>query len=202
MKRLLVLLVAFFFISFTNAQIINLKIFEPAVVKMDVDTTTHIIVSKDITNQLKAQQDSIQTLQDTIKQKETQLQSFKDYFKDKLWNGVEPYLYYTAFIFAFMAIIFVWLCQVYAGIENKANGTPNEFKWKAFINGKSIIRLVISIILAIFTIYYSLYFIPLLGYTGGITMLYASIIGANWKIFAKKIITLFQPKIPANISPS
>jgi len=171
---------------------------KPVMKTITIDTMQKVVVPKAEVESLKVVADTsakvIEAQSDTIAAQQEEIAKFKDYFFNTFWGGVNPYLYYTAFIFAFMAAFFVMLFQVYHGIENKENGTPTEFSWKIVFGWKSVLKFLVAFVLSVFTIYYSLYFMPFLGYTGGITMLYASIVGANWKIFAGKIINLFKPK--------
>jgi uncharacterized membrane protein len=170
----------------------------PVFITKTIDTTKVAIIPKAEVDSLKTVADTaiavIEAQSDTIAKQQEVIQGFKDYFYTTFWGGVNPFLYYMAFIFAFMAAFFVMLFQVYNGIESKDNGTPAEFSWRIILGWRNILKFLVAFILSVFTIYYSLYFMPFLGYTGGITMLYASIVGANWKIFAGKIIDLFKPK--------
>jgi len=137
----------------------------------------------------------IQTQADTIRAKNNEIIQFKDYFKNELWSGQNPYIFYVAFIFAFIGILFMWLCKTYFG------ASTDEYKWKKAFSSKNIVRGFIGFILATLTIYLTLYLFPIVGQISVVTNTYALIIGAGWQVFAKKLMKFFETKTPVKTEP-
>jgi hypothetical protein len=176
----------------TSPQISTKAIYRTATINVTKDS----IVSKDTVKALKEEtvkKDSVVKAQnDTIKKQTDQIESFKTYFKNQLWNGLNPFVFYTAFIFGFIGLIFMWLCKTYFG------ASTDEYKWKVAFSSKNIVLHFIGLILAILTIYLTLYVFPVVGETSIITNLYALVIGAGWQTYAKKLMKWFESKAKAD----
>jgi len=177
----------------------TVKILPQQIKYVKINSVTDSIVAKDTVRALvieNVKKDSvIQAATDTIRAKNNELIKFQDYFKNELWNGQNPFIFYTAFVFAFIGLLFMWLCKTYFGAEqNTGVGTTITYKWSVAFGAHNIVKNFVGFILATLTIYLTLYLFPIVSQVSIVTNTYALVIGAGWQIFAKKLMKFFETK--------